>query len=56
MVKRLAEDHDRLAKDAQDLIKAAEAANDDVSVDLGVRRREVHEKARWMLSAHLSTE
>lgn len=53
MVERLAKDHERLAKDAQELIKAAEAANDDVSVDLGVRRRDVHQKAHWMLSSHL---
>lgn len=53
MVERLSKDHERLAKDAQELIKAAEAANDDVSVDLGVRRREVHQKAHWMLSSHL---
>ena len=53
MVKNLAEDHKRLAADAASVIQAAEAANDEVSVDLGVQRQTYHEKARWMLSAHL---
>ena len=54
MVENLANDHARLAKDAGEVIKAAEAANDEVSVDIGVQRQTYHEKARWMLSAHLA--
>ena len=53
MVANLAKDHARLAEDAEELIRAAEAANDDVTADLGVRRREVHQKTHWMLTAHL---
>ena len=53
MVKNLAKDHEQLAKTASALIKAAEAANDEVSVDIGVQRQTVHEKAGWMLKAHL---
>lgn len=53
MIENLAKDHAKLAEDAKAVIDAGEAANDDVSVDLGVRRREAHQKAHWMLSAHL---
>ena len=53
MVSNLATDHKTLAGLAQALIDAGTAANDDVSVDLGVRRKEVHDKTHWMLSSHL---
>lgn len=53
MIENLAKDHAKLAEDAKAVIDAGEAANDDVSVDLGVRRRDAHQKAHWMLSAHL---
>ncbi len=53
MVKNLAADHKALSKAAQNLIEAGEAANDEVSVDIGVRRKEVHDLAHWMLSSHL---
>ncbi len=53
MVRNLARDHERLAASAKGLIEAAEAAEDDVSTDLGTRRMEVHEKTAWMLKAHL---
>jgi starvation-inducible DNA-binding protein len=54
MIGNLAKDHEKLAKDAQAVIDAGEAANDDVCVDMGVRRREVHQKAQWMLNSHLA--
>ena len=53
MVKNLAEDHKTMADLAQALIEAGEAANDEVSVDLGVERKTVHEKTHWMLASHL---
>ena len=54
MVKDLAADQDLVAKAAQKVIAAAEAAGDDASADLGVRRIEVHEKNAWMLRSHLA--
>jgi starvation-inducible DNA-binding protein len=42
-----------VAASAKALIEAGEEAGDDVSVDLGVRRMEVHQKNAWMLSSHL---
>ena len=53
MIAQLAEDQLKVAKAAAALTAAAEAAGDDVSTDLGVRRQEVHEKNAWMLRAHL---
>ena len=38
---------------ARRLLSAAEAAGDDGSSDLAVRRIQVHEKNAWMLRAHL---
>ena len=54
MVKDLAADQDLVAKAAQKVIAAAEAAGDDASADLGVRRIEIHEKNAWMLRSHLA--
>jgi starvation-inducible DNA-binding protein len=53
MVKNLANDHKIMAELAQALIEAGEAANDEVSVDMGVQRKTIHEKTHWMLSSHL---
>ncbi len=53
MIRNLAQDQRAVAKAAKDLIKAATAIGDDVTVDLGVRRMEVHEKNAWMLESHL---
>ena len=38
---------------AREVVEAAEAAGDDATADLGVRRIEVHEKNAWMLASHL---
>jgi starvation-inducible DNA-binding protein len=56
MIRKLAEDQTLLAKSAKALIAAGTAAGDDVSVDLGVRRMQVHEKNAWMLRSHLERE
>jgi starvation-inducible DNA-binding protein len=53
MIRQLAADQLTVAASAKALIDAGEGAGDDVSVDLGVRRMEVHEKNAWMLSSHL---
>jgi starvation-inducible DNA-binding protein len=51
MVRRLADDHDRVAATAADALKAAEKADDQVTVDLATQRSAIHEKTRWMLRA-----
>jgi starvation-inducible DNA-binding protein len=53
MIRQLAADQLTVAASAKALIEAGEEAGDDVSVDLGVRRMEVHQKNAWMLSSHL---
>jgi len=53
MIRNLVADQDALVKSAKKLIEAAEPAGDDVSVDLGTRRSEVHQKNAWMLRSHL---
>lgn len=54
MVRELVEDQQLLVKAAQKVIAAAEAAGDNASADLGVRRIEVHQKNAWMLRSHLA--
>ena len=53
MISNLVADCTRLAGSARLVVKAAEAAGDDATVDLGVRRIDVHEKSAWMLRSHL---
>lgn len=53
MVANLAADQEIIANLAQKVIAAAEASNDQPSVDLAVRRMEVHQKHAWMLRSHL---
>ena len=53
MIRNLASDQEAVADAARKVVRAAEAAGDDASVDLGVRRIELHEKGAWMLGAHL---
>ncbi len=53
MIRNLAADHRTVAESARAVVRAAEAAGDDASADLGVRRIEVHEKNAWMLESHL---
>lgn len=53
MVKNLVADQEAVVKTARRVIEAAEAAGDNASADLGVRRTEVHEKNAWMLRSHL---
>jgi len=53
MISILAEDQDRIANAARKVIEVAEAAGDNVSADLAIRRVEIHEKNAWMLRSHL---
>ena len=53
MIKHLVKDHGLVVAAAERLIKAGEAAGDNASVDMGVRRIELHQKSAWMLRSHL---
>ena len=52
MVRLLEADQEKVVVSAKSVVRAAEDANDDASVDLGVRRIDVHEKNAWMLRSH----
>lgn len=54
MIKVLVEDQKKISAVASAVIKAAEAAGDEVSADMAIRRSEVHQKNAWMLSSHLA--
>ena len=53
MIRNLVADMETVANSARKVVEAGEAESDDVSVDLGIRRIEVHEKNAWMLGSHL---
>ena len=53
MVANLTADHETLAASARAVVRAGEEAGDDATVDVGVRRIDVHEKTAWMLRSHL---
>ena len=53
MVRQLAEDQETLVATARRVLRAAGRAGDEASVDLAVRRIQVHEKNTWMLRSHL---
>ncbi len=53
MISNLVADYETIVATARSLVRAAEELNDDASVDLGVRRIDVHEKGAWMLRSHL---
>ena len=53
MINNLVADQAAVCDSAKALIRAAEEAGDDVSVDLGVRRMDVHQKTAWMLRSHV---
>jgi starvation-inducible DNA-binding protein len=53
MIGNLVADHEAVAASGRRVVKAAQAAGDDASGDLGVRRIDLHEKAAWMLRSHL---
>lgn len=53
MIQNLVDDAARVVASAKQVIEAGTAAGDDASVDLGVRRTEIHQKNAWMLRSHL---
>jgi starvation-inducible DNA-binding protein len=53
MIRSLTNDQGAIGDVARRVIEAAEAVNDQASVDLGTRRLDVHEKNAWMLRVHL---
>jgi starvation-inducible DNA-binding protein len=53
MIRNLVADYATVVATAREMVRAGEAAGDDASVDLGVRRIDVHEKGAWMLRSHL---
>lgn len=53
MIKVLVADQRLIVEAARALVAAAEAENDQATVDLAVRRLQVHEKNAWMLQSHL---
>jgi len=54
MIQNLADDHETLAADADAVLKAATEVGDDATGDLAIERIQAHQKAAWMLKAHLS--
>jgi len=53
MIANLVADQETVTASARKVVRAGEAAGDDASTDLGVRRIDVHEKNAWMLRSHL---
>ena len=53
MIGNLVADQQKAGDAARRVIEAAEAVDDQASVDLGTRRLDVHEKNAWMLRVHL---
>lgn len=53
MIRHLAADLDTVVASAKAVFEAAEAAADQASGDLAVRRMDVSEKNAWMLRSHL---
>jgi starvation-inducible DNA-binding protein len=54
MIRELANDCDLVTKSASALVDAAQAAHDEASADLGIRRIQVAQKNAWMLRSHLA--
>ncbi|MGM0561847.1 MAG: Dps family protein [Pseudomonadota bacterium] len=53
MLKQLAEDNESVARTARSVFPATESGNDEATADLLTQRLAAHEKAAWMLRAHL---
>ncbi|MCG8393865.1 MAG: DNA starvation/stationary phase protection protein [Pseudomonadales bacterium] len=53
MIRELAEDHRTVAERANKVLKLAGEHEDEGSATVASDRIEIHEKAAWMLSAHL---
>ena len=53
MIRNLVADQETTVASARKIVEVAEAAGDQATADLGVRRIEIHEKNAWMLRSHL---
>ncbi|CAE7349261.1 unnamed protein product [Symbiodinium pilosum] len=53
MLGQLAADNETLSRVARSVVTSAENVEDEVTIDMMVARMSVHEKAAWMLRAHL---
>jgi starvation-inducible DNA-binding protein len=53
MTRNLVADQEATAASGRRIVEVAEAAGDQATADLGVRRIEAHEKNAWMLRSHL---
>ena len=53
MIRELVGDQAKVVAAAKAVVEAAEAAGDDATADLGIRRIQIHEKNSWMLASHL---
>ncbi len=53
MIENLVADEKTVVASARKVVEVAEAAGDQASADLGVRRIDLHEKTAWMLRSHL---
>jgi starvation-inducible DNA-binding protein len=53
MIKQLLAGHEAVAKTARSIIPAAEAGNDEATLDLITQRLNIHEKTAWMLRSIL---
>ena len=54
MVADLLDGHETVAKTAKETLEVADAADDEVTVDLMVQRIAVHDKTAWMLRSTLA--
>ncbi len=53
MVKKLVEGHELMAKRYRPFIPASQKENDEMTADMVIDRIKFHEKAAWLLRAHL---
>lgn len=53
MVKQLADDQALILKTLKKALEAAQADNDEATIDLIIGRIDIHDKAAWMLSSSL---
>lgn len=53
MIKELADDHTKIVEVIYPVLRTAEDAGDEATVDMLIERIDEHEKTAWMLNAHL---
>lgn len=53
MIRRLADDNERLLRTAREGLQPAKEAEDEATIDMITQRLQVHSKNAWMLRSHL---